>query len=95
MGKFLKYSKNFYFVFTLLFILWMLFIDSNDFVSQFRLGSKLSELKKQKEFYQDKKEVIKADREELMSNNDLLEKFARERYLMKRKTEDLYVIVKE
>ena len=95
MGKFLKYSKNFYFVFTLLFILWMLFIDSNDFVSQFKLGSKLSELKKQKEFYQEKKEVIKADREELMSNNDLLEKFARERYLMKRKTEDLYVIVKE
>jgi cell division protein FtsB len=95
MGKYLKYSKNFYFVFTLLFIFWMLFIDSNDFVSQFRLGSKLSELKKQKEFYQDKKEVIKADREELMSNNDLLEKFARERYLMKRKTEDLYVIVKK
>lgn len=95
MSRFLKYSKNFYFVFTLLFILWMLFIDSNDFVSQFKLGSKLSELKKQKEFYQDKKEVIKADREELMSNNDLLEKFARERYLMKRKTEDLYVIVKE
>jgi cell division protein FtsB len=73
----------------------MLFIDSNDVVSQFRLGSKLSELMKQKEFYQDKKEVIKADREELMSNNDLLEKFARERYLMKRKTEDLYVIVKK
>lgn len=95
MGKFLKYSKNFYFVFTLLFILWMIFIDSNDFVSQFKLGSKLSELEKQKVFYQEKKEVIKADREELMSNNDLLEKFARERYLMKRKTEDLYVIVKE
>jgi len=95
MGKYLKYSKNFYFVFTLLFIFWMLFIDSNDVVSQFRLGSKLSELMKQKEFYQDKKEVIKADREELMSNNDLLEKFARERYLMKRKTEDLYVIVKK
>lgn len=95
MGKFLKYSKNFYFVFTLLFILWMIFIDSNDFVSQFKLGSKLSQLEKQKVFYQEKKEVIKADREELMSNNDLLEKFARERYLMKRKTEDLYVIVKE
>lgn len=95
MGKFLKYSKNFYFVFTLLFVLWMIFIDSNDFVSQFKLGSKLSQLEKQKVFYQEKKEVIKADREELMSNNDLLEKFARERYLMKRKTEDLYVIVKE
>ena len=95
MGKYLKYTKNFYFVFTLFFVVWMIFIDSNDIVTQFKLSSKLKELEKQKEFYLEKKDKIKADREELMSNNELLEKFARERYLMKRKTEDLYVVIEE
>ncbi|MEX2514087.1 MAG: septum formation initiator family protein [Cyclobacteriaceae bacterium] len=95
MAKYLKYTKNFYFIFTVLFILWMVFIDTNDIVSHFKLRAKLNELEKQKEFYLERKEKIKAEREELMSNDELLEKFARERYLMKRKTEDLYVIIEE
>lgn len=95
MGKYLKYTKNFYFVFTMFFIIWMILIDSNDIVSQFKLSSKVSELEKQKEFYLERKQKIQEDREELMSNYELLEKFARERYLMKKKTEDLYVVVEE
>ncbi len=95
MAKYLKYTRNFYFIFTVLFVCWMIFIDTNDIVSHIKLRSKLRELEKQKEFYIEKKEKIQADREELMSNYELLEKFARERYLMKRKSEDLYVIVDE
>ncbi|MGY6522862.1 MAG: FtsB family cell division protein [Mongoliitalea sp.] len=95
MSKVLKYSKNFYVLFTLFFIIWMVFIDSNDVVSQFKLRTKLKELENQKEFYLERKEKIKADREELMSNYELLEKFARERYYMKKKSEDLYVVVEE
>ncbi|SNS72620.1 Septum formation initiator [Belliella buryatensis] len=95
MSKYLKYTKNFYFVFTVLFVLWMIFIDSNDILTQFKLSSKVRELENQKEFLLERKNKIKQDREELMSNSELLEKFARERYLMKKKTEDLYVIVQD
>ncbi|MCH7412759.1 septum formation initiator family protein [Belliella sp. R4-6] len=95
MGKYLKYTKNFYFIFTVLFVLWMVFIDSNDIFSQFKLNSKVKELENQKEYLLERKEKIKQDRQELMSNNELLEKFARERYLMKKKTEDLYVIIQD
>lgn len=95
MAKVFKYSKNFYVLFTLFFIIWMVFIDSNDIMTQFKLRSKLKELEDQKEFYLLRKEKIKADKEELMSNYELLEKFARERYYMKKKTEDLYVVVEE
>ncbi len=80
-------------VFTILFVAWMLFLDSNDIVSQFKLSSKVKELEDQKAFYLERKEKIQADREELMSNYEMLEKFARERYMMKKKTEDLYVVV--
>lgn len=95
MSKIFKYGKNFYVLFTLFFIIWMVFIDSNDIVTQYKLRSKLKELENQREFYLQRKEKIKADREELMSNYELLEKFARERYFMKKKSEDLYVVVEE
>ena len=45
--------------------------------------------------YLEKIEEVKADREELMSNDELLEKFARENYLMKKPEEDVYVVVDE
>lgn len=95
MARYLKYTKNFYFVFTVLFILWMVFIDSNDIVSQYTLRTKLKDLEKQKEFYQERKDKVKAEGEELMNDAELLERFAREKYLMKRKSEDLYVIIEE
>lgn len=95
MSKYFKYTKNIYVLGTLFFIFWMVFIDSNNVVNQFKLSSKLGDLNDQKEFYQERKEIIKAEREELMSNPELLEKFAREKYLMKKKTEDLYVIVEK
>lgn len=95
MARYFKYTKNFYFIFTVLFVLWMVFIDSNDILSQYTLRMKLNDLEKQKEFYQERKDKIKAEGEEMTNNYELLEQFAREKYLMKRKTEDLYVIVKE
>ena len=73
----------------------MLAFDSNDLINQIKLNRKLSTLKSQKEYYLEKIEEVKQDREELLSNTELLEKFAREKYLMKKDTEDLYIIVEE
>lgn len=95
MKKLLKYSGNFYVLASLLFLFWITFIDSNNLVNHFKLSQKLGQLEDQKEFYLEKKEKITEEREELLSNPELLEKFARERYLMKKQTEDLYVIVEK
>lgn len=95
MKKLLKYSGNFYVLASLLFLFWITFIDSNNLVNHFKLSQKLGQLEDQKEFYLEKKEKITEEREELLSNPALLEKFARERYLMKKQTEDLYVIVEK
>ena len=85
--------RNFYVVTIAFFILWMLFLDSNDIVAQFKLTNKLKNLEGEKAYYLQKIEEVKKDREELLSNTELLEKFAREKYLMRKKTEDLFVIV--
>ena len=88
-----KPLKNFYVLFGAFFLVWMVFIDSNDLLSQYRLTSKLNSLKSQKEFYKAKKQEVIQSREELTTNKELLEKFARENYLMKKPTEDIYVVV--
>jgi len=89
------FTKNFFFISTVIFLFWMLFMDSNDFITQYQLKKKLNSLKNEKEYYQDKIEEVKKDREELFSDMDMLEKYAREKYLMKKENEDVYVIVEE
>ena len=87
--------RSFYFLFGLFFIIWMLFIDSNDLYSQYTRSRKFKELERQKAFYSVKIQEVEQDREELLSDKELLEKFAREQYLMKKDTEVLFVIVEE
>jgi len=73
----------------------MIFLDSNDLISRFKMSSKLRNLDREKEFYQEKISNVEKDRTELMTNKDLLEKFAREKYLMKKESEDLFIIQEE
>ncbi len=89
------FTRNFYFITSLVFITWMLFLDANDFLSQFRLWQEVKGLEAKKEYYQEKIEVVKKERTELMSNKQLLEKFAREKYLMKKQKEEVFVVVEE
>lgn len=92
LSKLPPFFRNFYVLTLLGFLLWMFLLDSNDLISQMKLRNKLSNLQAEKEYYLEKIEEVKKDREELMSNTELLEKFAREKYLMRKKTEDVYVI---
>lgn len=89
------FTKNFYFIFGLLFLIWMLFIDTNDLFSQYQQARRIDKLEEKKDYYQQKIKEVKQDREELLSDKELLEKFAREKYLMKKKNEDVFVIVEE
>lgn len=87
--------RNFYVVTGLAFLIWMLFLDPNDLISRFRLSSRLRALEREKIYYQEKIREVEKDRKELFGSNESLEKFARERYLMKREKEDVFVIVEE
>jgi cell division protein FtsB len=56
------------------------------------MSAKLRSLENEKEYYQEKISEVEKDREELMTDKELLEKFAREKYLMKKPTEDVFII---
>jgi len=90
-----KFTKNFYFLFLFLFFVWMLFFDSNDFVTQYKLTDKKANLEEEKAYYQEKIEEVKIERKELLSNPQLLEKFAREKYIMKKTSEEVFIIEDE
>jgi len=90
-----KFTKNFYFITGMLFLFWMLFLDSNDLYTQYRLRSQLKNLNQEKEYYLKKIDEVQLEREQLLTDTEALEKFAREKYLMKKETEDLFVIVEE
>ncbi|MCU0419859.1 MAG: septum formation initiator family protein [Cyclobacteriaceae bacterium] len=87
--------RNFYVVTGLCFLVWMTFLDSNDLISRVKMGAKLRALEREKEYYQEKISEVEKDRQELTTNRELLEKFAREKYLMKKETEDIFIIEKE
>lgn len=87
--------RNFYILTTAIFFIWMLALDSNNLIARYQLGSKLDALEDEKEYYEEKIKEVEKDRDELFGDRESLEKFAREKYLMKKKSEDIYIIVEE
>jgi len=88
-------AKNKYTIATIAFLVWMLFFDRNDLTSQYKYQTQLKKLKQEKEFYIKETAIAKTDLEELTSNLARLQKFAREKYFMKKENEDVFVIEKQ
>jgi cell division protein DivIC len=90
-----KALKNFYIITLVIFLGWMLLLDSNNLVARYQLGAKLNSLEDEKEYYEQKIREVQKDRSELFGDRESIEKFAREKYLMKKESEDIYVIVEK
>lgn len=93
--KIIRIAKNKFFIATLAFVVYLTFFDSHSLIYQYQLKSSLNTLKHEKEFYLSE---IRQDRKmtEILTNDTAaLEKFAREKYLMKRNNEDIFLIIEE
>jgi cell division protein DivIC len=93
--RLLRYLRNFYVATGLGLLVWMTFFDANDLPTQIRNRWKLYELDEEARFYQEKIKAVQNERREVLGNDQLREKFAREKYLMKKEGEDVFVIVDE
>ncbi|SHN42829.1 septum formation initiator family protein [Chitinophaga sp. CF418] len=87
--------RNKYFVSAAAFLIWLAFIDSKNFISQYELQSEVNKLEAQKAFFQDEISKTRKEQQELLSSPEKLEKFAREKYLMKKDDEDLFIITEK
>ena len=73
----------------------MVLIDSNGFVNRFKLSGKLNDLEEEKSIYLEEINKISKEKNQFETDEELFEKFAREEYLMKKKSEDIFYIIKE
>ncbi len=94
MKRLIDLLRNKYFLAIVAFGVWMLFFDRNDILAQYEFRSEVNKLQQEKDFYVKEIAIAKKDLSELDSNLSSAEKFAREKYFMKKDNEDVFVIVK-
>ena len=90
-NKYFKFFTNLYILSSLLFIFWMLFMDTNSYLFHKELNTEINSLKEQKkklkiEIEKDKKLI------EDLNDMDNYEAFAREKFFMKKDNEEIYII---
>jgi cell division protein FtsB len=86
-----QYLSNKYVWVLLFFSTWMLFLDNYSYFDHRILDNQIKELEDNKTYYQDE---IRKDKEniKLLQNINHIEKYAREKYYMKKENEDIYIV---
>lgn len=90
-SKFFKLISNLYVLTSIVFFIWIFFIDSNSILVNLKLQKEINELKERKSLLE---KQIKIDESIIsnLNNPDSLEKYAREKLYMKKDNEDIYII---
>jgi hypothetical protein len=91
LGKFL-WLKNKYLIATTLFLVWMFFFDPKDIGSAVNRWHKYKELQTSEQQLSMQIDDTKAELGQLKNNAQTIEKYAREKYLMKKDNEDLFIV---
>lgn len=89
--SFLKFLGNRYIIVFLVFAIWMLFLDNYSYMEHRVLDKEIEELENNESYYinEIEKDSLKIKH---LKNSDQIEKYAREKYFMKRENEDIYII---
>ncbi len=86
--------KNKYIATIMFFIIWILFLDDYNLINQQKTRNKAKQLQHKKEFYLYEIEKDSIELYKLQNNPQAQEKFAREKFLMKKDNEDVFIIRK-
>ena len=85
--------RNKYLIAILIFLVWLFVFDRNSLIDRIKYTRALKEMTDEKQYYLESKAEDSQRLEELKTDRENLEKFAREQYFMKKDNEDVYVIV--
>jgi len=91
MLRYLKNFKNIFVIILVVFTIWMLFFDSNSYLIHRELNKEMDDLEAEKQYY---KNEIEKDKKAILelSTEEGIEKLAREKYYMKKDSEEIYII---
>jgi len=89
--KWFRVATNMYILVLTIFVVWMVFFDTNSYLIHSRLQKEIDKLEEQRKFLQNE---IDKDKEllEKLSKPEELEKYAREHYYMKKEGEEIFLI---
>lgn len=91
-SRWFSIATNKFVVTTVAFIVWMFFLDINSYLIHHELNAEIKELNRSIEYYETEISRDKKQLEELTSDPEKLEKFAREQYWMKKEGEQIFLI---
>ena len=87
------WRKNKYFLTAFVFTVWLLFFDDRDIITtHFKHRNELKQLEKSRDYYLQQIDTPKKELNDLKQNPEMLEKYAREKYWMKKDNEDLFIL---
>ena len=87
-----SWIRNKYFLTAAAFIIWMIFFDRNDIPYQLKRINELKQLEKSEKNMDAQIKDTRNELELLKSNPSTLEKYAREKFMMKKDNEDLFIL---
>ena len=87
-----SWLKNKYLLTGAFFIIWMLFFDPKDILSDFERRDKLNELEKSQQHLKNLITESQTELDLLKNDAQSIEKYAREKYMMKKDNEDLFIV---
>lgn len=87
-----SWMKNKYLLTALGFTIWLIFFDDRDLINNFRHHQELKALETNRDYYIKENEKIRQELELLKNYPSISEKYAREKYRMKKDNEDLYIV---
>jgi cell division protein FtsB len=87
--------KNKYLIASVLFVVWMVFFDPKDWGLILSGKNKLSELEKSEQRLEKMIGETRTELDLLKTNAQTIETYAREKYLMKKDNEDLFIVIPE
>ena len=85
--------KNKYTITIVFLLAWLLFFDRYDFITQYKTVKELKQLEEEKQYYLTEIAKNENDLKHLREDPVYLERFAREKYLMKQANEDVFIIL--
>ena len=87
-----KIFKNKYIIIIVLFFIWILFVDDYNILKQYQLQKDVDKLENQKSYYIEEIKNDSIEKYNLQNTKEAQEKFAREKFLMKKDNEDVFII---
>ena len=95
MQKLRRFFTNKYLITGIAFVLWILFFDRNDITLQLKRVHELKKLQESEKVMDKQITDAKQELTLLKTNPETLEKYAREKYMMKKDNEDLFIITSD